>query len=115
MRVMLVSPNQEFLPDPVSPLGVAYLAASLREVGHQVRILDLCFAEDVEASIREGLQGFSPEIIGLSIRNVDNTAFPLTISYMEPLRKVVDQLRSFSDAPILVGGSGFTIMPQEVL
>lgn len=115
MRVMLVSPNQEFLPDPVSPLGLAYLAASLRGAGHEVRILDLCFSADIEASIQEGLRAFSPEIIGLSVRNVDNTAFPVTVSYMDPLRKVVDLLRRLSAAPILAGGSGFTIMPEELL
>lgn len=115
MRVMLVSPNQEFLPDPVSPLGLAYLAGSLREAGHEVRILDLCFSADIEGSIREGLSAFPPEMIGLSIRNVDNTAFPATVSYIDPLRKVVDLLRRFSAAPILAGGSGFTIMPEELL
>jgi radical SAM superfamily enzyme YgiQ (UPF0313 family) len=115
MRVMLVSPNQEFLPDPVSPLGLACLASALREAGHEVHILDLCFSADIEASLEEGLRAFPPEIIGLSIRNVDNTAFPLTVSYIDPLRKVVDQLRHLSAAPILAGGSGFTIMPEELL
>jgi len=115
MRVMLVSPNQEFLPDPVSPIGLSYLAAALREAGHEVALLDLCFSPDLESSIQEGLRAFPPEIIGLSIRNVDNTAYPFTVSYIEPLRRVVDLLRRFSPAPILVGGSGFTIMPEELL
>jgi radical SAM superfamily enzyme YgiQ (UPF0313 family) len=115
MRVMLISPNQELLPDPVSPLGLAYLAAALREAGHEVSILDLCFSPDIEASLGEGLQEFLPEVIGLSIRNVDNTAYPSTVSYIDPLRRVVDLLRRLSGAPILVGGSGFTIMPKEML
>jgi len=115
MRVMLISPNQESLPDPVSPLGLAYLAAALREAGHQVSILDLCFSLDIEASLREGLQEFSPEVIGLSIRNVDNTAYPSTVSYIEPLKRVVELLSGLSGAPILAGGSGFTIMPKEML
>lgn len=115
MRVMLVSPNQEFLPDPVSPIGLAYLAAALKEAGHEVSILDLCFSPNIEASVEEGVQVFSPEIIGISIRNVDNTAYPVTVSYIDPLRRVVDLLRSFSPAPLLAGGSGFTIMPEELL
>jgi len=112
---MLVSPNQEFLPDPVAPIGLAYLAGSLREAGHEISILDLCFSPDIEASIQEGLKAFPPEIIGLSIRNVDNTAYPWTVSYIDPLRRVVGLLRRFSPAPIVVGGSGFTIMPEELL
>jgi radical SAM superfamily enzyme YgiQ (UPF0313 family) len=115
MRVMLVSPNQESLPDPVAPIGLAYLAGSLREAGHEISILDLCFSPDIEASIQEGLKAFPPEIIGLSIRNVDNLAYPWTVSYIGPLRRVVGLLRRFSSAPIVVGGSGFTIMPEELL
>lgn len=115
MRVLLISPNQEFLPDPVSPLGLAYLAAALREAGHEVSILDLCFSPDIEASLKEGLLRFPPEIMGLSIRNVDNTAYPSTVSYVDPLRRVVNLLRHLSAAPILLGGSGFTIMPKEIL
>jgi len=112
---MLVSPNQESLPDPVSPIGLAYLAGALRAAGHEVSILDLCFSPDIEASIREGLKVFPPDIIGLSIRNVDNTAYPGTVSYIDPLRRVVGLLRRLSPAPIVAGGSGFTIMPEELL
>ena len=47
MRVLLVSANQERSPDPVAPLGMAYVATATAAAGHDVATLDLCFETDV--------------------------------------------------------------------
>jgi hypothetical protein len=44
MRVLLVNPNREHLPDPVFPLGLAYVAGALRQAGRDVSVADLSFA-----------------------------------------------------------------------
>lgn len=46
MRILLISPNTEMLPDPVFPLGLAFLSGALEHSSHQHEILDLCFTED---------------------------------------------------------------------
>jgi len=115
MRVLLVSANQERSPDPVAPIGACYVATACAEAGHDVEFLDLCFSEDVEGDVRDAVAASRPEVLGLSLRNVDNCAWPDTVSYLPHYRRVVDACRAASDAPIVLGGSAFTTMPRHYL
>jgi radical SAM superfamily enzyme YgiQ (UPF0313 family) len=115
MKVLLVSANKEMLPDPVAPLGLAYIAAFLMDNDHQVDIVDLCFALDDEKTLANKLKTYMPDIIGISIRNIDNVSFPNSVSYLSFYKDVVSWCRSCSNAHIIVGGSGFTLMPLEIL
>jgi radical SAM superfamily enzyme YgiQ (UPF0313 family) len=115
MRVLLISANQERSPDPVAPLGLCYVATAAAEAGHEVAVLDLCFRPDVEAAVGEAITASAPQAIGLSLRNVDNCAYPDTVSYLPHYRRVVDACRAASDAPIVLGGSAFTTMPHFYL
>ena len=115
MRVLLISANQEQSPDPVAPLGVCYVATAAAAAGHDVEVLDLCFVSDVEHAVREAVGRVRPDAIGLSLRNVDNCAYPDTVSYLPHYRRIVDACRAVSDAPLVLGGSAFTTMPQHYL
>jgi radical SAM superfamily enzyme YgiQ (UPF0313 family) len=115
MRLLLISPNIEMLPDPVAPLGLAFLSSALQSRGHETRCLDLCFEEDPEGALAKALAGFSPDAIGLSLRNIDNVAYPESISYLPFYRKVIERCRQGSPAPVILGGSGFTLMPRAIL
>jgi radical SAM superfamily enzyme YgiQ (UPF0313 family) len=115
MRVLLVSANQERSPDPVAPLGVCYVATAAADAGHDVHVLDLCFSEDVAGDVRAAVAAHRPEAIGVSLRNVDNCAWPDTVSYLGHYRRVVDACRAATDAPIVLGGSAFTTMPAHYL
>src|SRR4030081_238113 len=72
-RVLLVSTNRERQPYPVVPNGLACVASALDAAGHQVRFLDLCFAKDAVASARRAAHSFRPDIVGVSVRNIDNS------------------------------------------
>ncbi len=115
MRILLISPNQEMLPDPVVPLGLAYLSSSLKAKGYEVRILDLCFEENPLTALEQAFRHFQPDVLGLSMRNVDNVAFPETVSYLPFFRELIQTCRRLTSAPIVLGGSGFTLMPREIL
>ena len=115
MRVLLVSANQERSPDPVAPLGVCYVATATADAGHEVTVLDLCFSDAIEADVRRAIVGVAPDVIGVSLRNVDNCAWPDTVSYLPHYRRVVDACRAESAAPIVLGGSAFTTMPAHYL
>lgn len=115
MRVLLISANNEKKPYPVAPLGLAYLSGALIKEGHDVRILDLCFVENVEIFLNTSIGEFSPELIGVSIRNVDNLTYPLSISYLPFIKSVTDYIKAITDAPIVLGGSGFSIFPNSML
>jgi len=115
MRVLLISANVEKLPDPVAPLGLACLSSALKYQGHDVHCLDLCFEENIESAMEKSLSNFAPEVIGLSLRNVDNVSYPHTVSYLPFYRGLVERSRQLCQAPIFLGGSGFTLMPEALL
>jgi radical SAM superfamily enzyme YgiQ (UPF0313 family) len=115
VRVLLVSANQEKSPDPVAPLGLCYVATATADAGHDVHVVDLCFRPDVETAIADGVSALRPDVIGVALRNVDNCAWPDTVSYLPHYRRVVDACRAVSEAPVVLGGSAFTTMPAYYL
>jgi len=115
VRVLLVSANRERIPDPIFPLGLAYIAAAARQAGHEVAAADLCFGSRPLDDLRRQANAFQPDVVGLSIRNIDNAAYPLTVEYLGPHREVMDTLRAVTYAPIVLGGSGFGIMPEQYM
>jgi radical SAM superfamily enzyme YgiQ (UPF0313 family) len=115
MKVLLISPNIETLPDPVSPIGLAYITAALKQHNIRYQVLDLCFVQDYDAAIVSALDGFSPDVIGLSLRNVDNVSYPNAISYLPFYRKIVNTIRQYSQGIIVLGGSGFTLVAEPIL
>ncbi len=60
------------------------------------------------------LNDFAPDIIGLSVRNVDNTEVGNPQFFINEYRELVTWLRRQSDSIIVCGGAGFTILPQEI-
>jgi radical SAM superfamily enzyme YgiQ (UPF0313 family) len=114
-RVLLVSANQERSPDPVAPLGVCYVATATAAAGHTVTVLDLCFEPDVEAAVGDAVADARPDVVGIALRNVDNCAYPDTVSYLPHYRRVVAACRAATGAPIVLGGPAFTTMPGYYL
>lgn len=115
MKILLVSVNNEKDPYPVAPIGAAYIAKALRNQGHNVRILDLCFIDNDTVAVEDSLKDFLPDIVGLSIRNIDNLTFNKSIFYMPRIKGIVDLIKKITSVPIAAGGSGFSIFPEEVL
>ena len=113
MKVLLISANRERSPYPVFPLGLAYLAGPLATAGHSLELLDLCFEPDAVAAVTGAMERFAPAAVILSIRNIDNVTYPGSRSYLEGVRGVVTACSC--GVPVILGGSGFSIMPREVL
>jgi radical SAM superfamily enzyme YgiQ (UPF0313 family) len=112
---MLIAVNQERYPYPVQPLGAAYIASALRAKGYEVKIVDLCFIEDFQKELLANLKEFNPQLIGFSIRNIDNTSFQNTKYYLPWIKKIVNFCKENTDAHLIVGGSGLSVIPKEVL
>lgn len=115
MRVLLVSANREQIPDPVFPLGLAYIAAAARRQGHTVEVADLCFERRPLDEVRRHIDRFRPQATGVSLRNVDNAAYPRTVDYLELHRRLINTLHDCSDAPVILGGSAFSILPEAYM
>ena len=115
MRVLCVSPNTERLNMPTLPLGLALVAAAARRADHQTRFLDLLGTPDPVAAVHQAIAQFEPEVIALSIRNVDDQSMQDTKFLLEPVRDVVAACRAASHAKVVVGGAGYSIFPQAAL
>lgn len=115
MKVLLISVNNETAPYPVAPIGAAYIATVLNNNGHDVRILDLCFVENDFFAVGNLLRDFLPDVIGISIRNIDNLTYNQSIFYLPRINDIVNFIKVNTHVPIIVGGSGFSIFPEEVL
>ena len=115
MRVLLISANTEGLNMPTLPLGLAYVAASTRKAGHEVRYLDLMAQEDAQAVIKKIVQDLRPDVVGISVRNIDDQDMANPDFLLEPVKKVVAACRSLSAAPVVLGGAGYSMYPQPAL
>ncbi|MDI7259751.1 MAG: lipid biosynthesis B12-binding/radical SAM protein [Thermodesulfobacteriota bacterium] len=115
MNIFLVSVNRERMPSPVFPLGLAYIARALREGGHTIEVMDLCFSQNVSEDLKGVLNCFQPDLIGLSLRNLDNLTYPTSISYLKEVEEVISTCRQCSSSTLVIGGSGFSLAPEELL
>jgi radical SAM superfamily enzyme YgiQ (UPF0313 family) len=115
MKVLLISVNREKMPYPVFPLGLAYLVRTLRDEGHLTEVLDLCFYENPSVELKDTLQRFQPDLIGLSLRNLDNLTYPTSVSYLKEVEEVIYVCRQASRAKLILGGSGYSLAPKELM
>jgi radical SAM superfamily enzyme YgiQ (UPF0313 family) len=115
MRILLISANRERMPYPVAPLGLAYIAEALLAEGHDCRAIDLCFSADVEQDLIQSVADFPPDAIGISLRNLDNLTYPPSISYLPELEETIAIMRRLTSAPIVIGGSGFSLAPLPLM
>lgn len=53
--------------DPIPVMGLGYIASTLREAGHEVRILDDYIEMNGIEGILQTIEGFRPETVGLSV------------------------------------------------
>ncbi len=113
MKVLLVSANKLTSPYPVYPIGLDYLCQAITP-NHQVEIADLNLFKD-NWTIKTVIDDYNPDIIGLSIRNIDNTDITDPKSFIGQYLELTNVIRKFSKAPLVLGGSGFTIFAEELM
>ncbi len=111
-RVLLVNLNSYDQPYPVYPLSLAYLDAALTESGCQVEWWDGRMSTD---TLEEAVMRVAPGYIGVSVRNVDNVQSHNPKSFIHDLVACCRRLRAVSSAKLILGGSGFSVFPRELL
>jgi radical SAM superfamily enzyme YgiQ (UPF0313 family) len=115
MRVLLVASNTERINMVTLPLGLGLVAAATRRAGHEVTFLDLLNETDPDAAVRRAIDSARPEVVGISVRNVDdqNRASPRFL--LEQVKPVVETCRAGTRAPVVLGGPGYSIFPEAAL
>ena len=118
MRILLIATNMHRrlmsrMNAQPAPIGLAYIAGHLDPSRHELKILDLMFSEDYLEDTEAAVRQFQPELIGISLRNLDNS------SYMDPqwalptTKEVIQRIRTITSSPIVCGGPGFSLLPEE--
>lgn len=115
MRVLLISANVAKTPYPVYPLGMGMVAAALTDAGHEVAQYDFLQHDLSLEALRACVTEETPQIVGISIRNIDNVNLVNEQRYLDTVSKIVDVVREATSAPVVLGGSGFSLMPEEIL
>ncbi len=111
---LLVSANRMNLPYPVYPIGIAHLIGALRVRGHRAEHVDI-LASGGFAILEKRLQSRRYDILGVSIRNIDTVDSSNPLELLADITEVVRLLRKHSTAPVVLGGPGFSIMPEQLL
>jgi len=111
--LLLINTNR--MQPPIAPVGLDYLAAAVRQAGYEVELVDLCLAEDAEAEVDQYFADRQPELIGISFRNVDDCFWPSGQSFLPTLRSDVAAVRRRTDAPIVLGGVGYSVFPRRLV
>jgi radical SAM superfamily enzyme YgiQ (UPF0313 family) len=114
MKVLLISANTEKINIVPLPLGLGCVAAATRAAGHEVRVLDLMAEGSPESVLREAIAAFAPGVIGISVRNIDDQNRGGRF-LLEGIRPLVRTCREHSGAAIVLGGAGYSILPEAVL
>ena len=115
MRVLLISANTETINMVPLPLGLNCVAVAVRDSGHEVEMIDLMGNGDNRAVIEGAVKRLAPQVIGISVRNIDDQKMTDTKFLLDPVREAVSICRNLTGAPIVLGGAGYSIFPAEVL
>jgi len=117
MRVLIISGSREIVHVMVPPIGEAYLASYLISQGHEIKLLDLTLSKDYKRDVSKTISDFNPQVIGISIRNVDSTTYPGNLFFYLPVKNIIQYIKELvePDIPIILGGAGFSIFSEEIL
>ncbi len=115
MRVLLISANKEEIYMRTWPLGLSCVAAAVRQAGHDVELLDMMDSRNSESLIEDSIRSFLPEVIGISVRNIDDQRMENPVFLLEQSKEVAQTCKAFSDAPIVLGGAGYSMFPESAL
>jgi radical SAM superfamily enzyme YgiQ (UPF0313 family) len=107
--------NTNVARPPVSPVGLEYLGEALIEAGVSVRVIDLSFERDWAAALRKELRNIEPLVVGLTVRNTDDCSFASKKSFLPWICDVVSELKKLTTTRIVLGGVGFSVMPEMIL
>ncbi len=116
-----VTSLQMHTPNP--PIGLAYIAAAVREAGHRVTVIDAAAEAMDQISPMPGrpdilVQGLTTaQTVGRIPADVDIIGLSCTFSPLWPLARATLEAahETFPDVPIIAGGEHTSALPDHVL
>lgn len=118
MKVLIISAHTL----PATPTGPAYIAGAALKAAHEVTIFDYYLSENPLENIKETLDSFQPDVVGISIREVtgdiQDSEGKFKTSFFDnrpKIKEIVNQIKSISNAFIILGGPGFNYFARDWL
>lgn len=115
MKVLLISANVTLSPYPIYPIGMSMVAAALTKAGHTVLQADFLLLDSSLEEIGREVEEFGPDLVGISVRNIDNVNLMNEKYYIQNVKNIVDKIREVSDVKVMLGGAGFSLIPDLIL
>jgi lipid biosynthesis B12-binding/radical SAM protein len=115
MNILLISANLAKTPYPVYPLGMSIIANALESNGHNVQQFDFLQHDTSLTDVAAAIQQHEPALVGISLRNIDSCNALSERTYVNGVRDIIGVVRKESDCTVILGGSGFSVMPESVL
>ena len=113
MKILLIQAPLGRKEKPVYPLGLSCLASAIADK-HQVEVLDANVHSPER--ILEVIARFIPEVIGFGLRNIDTSLSFDSYFYFNHFPPFVRWIVKHSSKSVrVVGGSGFSLFPREVM
>jgi radical SAM superfamily enzyme YgiQ (UPF0313 family) len=78
-------------------------------------MVDLKTEKETRSLLKEAIEGFRPDIIGISVRNIDDQNMENPRFLLNPVKEIVAECRNLSKAKIVLGGAGYSIFPESSL
>lgn len=114
MKLLLVQSPTGRRESPIYPLGLAFLSSHLKAAGHECMGLDLSLSMNCREDLRQQLDAFRPDAAAISLRNIDDSSWPVTWSYLDAFGEIMNELEGF-EGIVAVGGPGFSIYAERIL
>jgi len=115
MRVLLLYSNRARILEPPPPIGLGYIATATRRAGHEVRFVDLMMSDEPEADLLKALAEFRPDVVGVSVRNIDNVVPQRLSWHLGEIADILGRIRQSTPAPIVLGGPAISILKSDAL
>jgi len=101
---------------PLFPLGLAYIAAALRD--HTVKIFDpnLYPLDESKRRLEYELETLQLDMVGISLRNIDTTMRRDPFVHYKTIAPMVGLIRQMNPGgKIVIGGTAFSLYAQEIM
>lgn len=112
LRVLLVQSPVGRRETPIYPIGLAYLAGALGD--HVCSGIDLSLSDSPGEALKAKLSDVDPDVVAISIRNIDDSSYPITHWYLDSFAVVMEALKEWNGT-VIAGGAGFSIYPERIL
>lgn len=96
------------------PLGILMVATMLKD--HEVAVYDPNISDDPYGGLKKKLSEFRPDVVGISIRNIDNQQGVDFFYYYKTLRPTLAIIKETAPAArVMAGGAGFSIFAKTIM